>query len=83
MSTETLLVELGTEELPPKSLKQLALSFRDSIVQSLEQRELSHGEVQWLCKFCYFVCWVCCFGIMYLSVSPPPLTIQITQEKLD
>lgn len=47
MSTETLLVELGTEELPPKSLKQLALSFRDSIVQGLEQRELSHGEVQW------------------------------------
>jgi glycyl-tRNA synthetase beta chain len=47
MSTETLLVELGTEELPPKSLKQLALSFRDGIVQGLAQRELSHGEVQW------------------------------------
>ena len=47
MSTETLLVELGTEELPPKSLKQLALSFRDGIVQGLAQREFSHGEVQW------------------------------------
>ena len=47
MSTETLLVELGTEELPPKSLKQLALSFRDGIVQGLAQRELSHGQMQW------------------------------------
>ena len=37
MSTETLLIELGTEELPPKALKSLGLSFRDGIVAGLEQ----------------------------------------------
>ena len=47
MSTETLLVELGTEELPPKALKSLGLAFRDGIVDGLRQRELEHGEVQW------------------------------------
>ena len=47
MSTETLLVELGTEELPPKALKSLGLAFRDGIVDGLKQRELNHGEVQW------------------------------------
>ena len=47
MSTETLLIELGTEELPPKALKSLGLSFRDGIVAGLAERELAHGEVQW------------------------------------
>lgn len=47
MSTDTLLVELGTEELPPKALKSLGLAFRDGIVAGLAQRELPHGEVQW------------------------------------
>ncbi|MBI3068219.1 MAG: glycine--tRNA ligase subunit beta, partial [Betaproteobacteria bacterium] len=35
--TETLLVELLTEELPPKSLKTLAESFRESIAEDLER----------------------------------------------
>jgi glycyl-tRNA synthetase beta chain len=47
MSTDTLLVELGTEELPPKALKSLGLAFRDGIVAGLKQRELDHGNVQW------------------------------------
>ena len=47
MSTETLLVELGTEELPPKALKSLGLAFRDGIVDGLAERELAHGAVQW------------------------------------
>lgn len=47
MSTETLLVELGTEELPPKALKALALAFRDGITQGLTQRELAFGDVKW------------------------------------
>ena len=47
MSSDTLLVEIGTEELPPTSLKTLGLAFRDGIVSGLKQRELSHGEVQW------------------------------------
>lgn len=45
--TDTLLVELGTEELPPKSLKNLGLAFRDGILAGLGQRELSFGDVQW------------------------------------
>ncbi len=47
MSTETLLIELGTEELPPKALKSLGLAFRDGVVAGLAQRELGHGEVKW------------------------------------
>jgi glycyl-tRNA synthetase beta chain len=47
MSTDTLLIELGTEELPPKALKSLGLAFRDGIVAGLAQRELGHGDVQW------------------------------------
>ncbi|MEZ5502829.1 MAG: glycine--tRNA ligase subunit beta [Halioglobus sp.] len=47
MHTDTLLVELGTEELPPKALKSLGLAFRDGIVAGLAQRDLAHGEVQW------------------------------------
>ncbi len=47
MSTETLLVELGTEELPPKALKALALAFRDGVCQGLKQHTLGFGNVQW------------------------------------
>ncbi len=47
MNTETLLVELGTEELPPKALKSLGLAFRDGICAGLAQRELQFGEVRW------------------------------------
>ncbi|KAA1190561.1 glycine--tRNA ligase subunit beta [Pseudohalioglobus sediminis] len=47
MTTETLLIELGTEELPPKALKSLGLAFRDGIVTGLAGRELGHGEVRW------------------------------------
>ena len=42
-----LLVEIGTEELPPKALKSLGLAFRDGIVGGLDERELSHGDVRW------------------------------------
>ncbi len=47
MSTATLLVEIGTEELPPKALKALGLAFRDGVVSGLAQRDLGHGDVQW------------------------------------
>ena len=47
MATRDLLVELGTEELPPKALKSLGLAFRDGIVAGLEERELEHGAVRW------------------------------------
>ncbi|MEM9254472.1 MAG: glycine--tRNA ligase subunit beta [Pseudomonadota bacterium] len=47
MTTETLLVELGTEELPPKALRSLAEAFRDGICSGLEERKLAMGDVAW------------------------------------
>lgn len=47
MTTENLLIELGTEELPPKALKKLALGFRDGLVSQLESAELSFDSVEW------------------------------------
>ncbi len=47
MSTDTLLLEVGTEELPPKALKTLGLAFRDGVLAGLDQRELGHGTVRW------------------------------------
>jgi glycyl-tRNA synthetase beta chain len=47
VTTATLLVELGTEELPPKALKSLGLAFRDGIVRGLQERQLEFGAVQW------------------------------------
>ena len=43
MRTENLLIELGTEELPPKSLKQLGQSFADQFQLALEGAQLSFG----------------------------------------
>lgn len=39
------LVEIGTEELPPKSLLALSNAFTDAIVQGLLEAQLSHGDV--------------------------------------
>lgn len=47
MSKHSLLIELGTEELPPKALKKLAESFRDGIVSGLASHALDHGDVHW------------------------------------
>lgn len=40
-------VELGTEELPPKSLKKLALSFKDGFEAQLNAAALSFDEISW------------------------------------
>lgn len=45
--SEDLLIELGTEELPPTALKTLALAFKDGIESGLAEKRLSHGEVKW------------------------------------
>ncbi len=42
--TASLLVELLTEELPPKALARLGTSFADGIVQRLAARDLIEGE---------------------------------------
>ncbi|MGD9659700.1 MAG: glycine--tRNA ligase subunit beta [Porticoccaceae bacterium] len=45
MSTD-FLVEIGTEELPPKALLGLAEAFRNEIVSGLQKADLSFGEVR-------------------------------------
>lgn len=47
MRTENLLVELGSEELPPKALIQLGSSFADNIKDALSEAELGFTNVQW------------------------------------
>jgi len=47
MTTETLLIELGTEELPPKSLKALATTFFEQIKNQLDSAELHYEEIVW------------------------------------
>jgi len=47
MTTETLLIELGTEELPPKSLKTLATAFYDGIKSQLDSHDLSYADIKW------------------------------------
>ena len=45
MSTRDFLVELGTEELPPKALKNLSAAFTSGVEQGLRDLGLSFGEV--------------------------------------
>jgi glycyl-tRNA synthetase beta chain len=47
MTTETLLIELGTEELPPKSLKTLATGFYDGIKSQLDANDLAYSDIKW------------------------------------
>ena len=47
MTTETLLIELGTEELPPKSLKALATAFYDNIKSQLDSQDLTYSDIKW------------------------------------
>ncbi|MBM2829789.1 MAG: hypothetical protein HW411_579 [Gammaproteobacteria bacterium] len=41
------LVEIGTEELPPKSLKELAQNFADGVQHGLDAAVLNHGDIHW------------------------------------
>lgn len=41
-----LLIELGTEELPPKALKKLIKAFEAAIKQGLEKAELSFSDIR-------------------------------------
>jgi glycyl-tRNA synthetase beta chain len=45
IQTEAFLVEIGTEELPPKALKKLANAFASGIEAGLQEAELSYGDV--------------------------------------
>jgi glycyl-tRNA synthetase beta chain len=47
MSARDFLVEIGTEELPPKSLYALAAAFAQGIEKGLSAQGLAHGVVEW------------------------------------
>ena len=47
MTTKNFLVEIGTEELPPKALKTLATSFADNVEAELNQAGLSFDKIEW------------------------------------
>ena len=46
MSKQDFLVELGTEELPPKALLKLSKSFQAGVVEGLKKESLAHGQVK-------------------------------------
>jgi len=46
MATQDFLVELGTEELPPKALKPLSEAFTQGIQRGLEDAGISFGKVE-------------------------------------
>lgn len=46
MSAQDLLIELGTEELPPKSLETLRKAFENNLVNLLKDARLGHGGTQ-------------------------------------
>ena len=43
--TRNLLIEIGTEELPPKALKRLSNAFTQGIESGLMKAELAHGRI--------------------------------------
>ena len=47
MTDKTFLVEIGTEELPPKALRSLAESFAANLTAELDAANLPHGDVKW------------------------------------
>ncbi|MCL2893626.1 glycine--tRNA ligase subunit beta [Brenneria tiliae] len=47
MTDKTFLVEIGTEELPPKALRNLAESFAANFTAELDAAGLAHGDVKW------------------------------------
>ncbi len=44
---QDLLIEIGTEELPPTSLKRLATALHDEICNSLKEHDLNFAETKW------------------------------------
>ena len=47
MSQQTLVFELGSEELPPKALPKLAAALAQNITAGLNEAKLSFGQISW------------------------------------
>ena len=45
MSTRDFLVEIGTEELPPKALKTLSQAFGSGLEEGLKKQDLAYDAV--------------------------------------
>ena len=48
MNTDKLLIEIGTEELPPKALRNLATAFADNTKAELEKLDLAFDNITWM-----------------------------------
>lgn len=46
LNTHQLLIEIGTEELPPKNLRTLANAFLENMAKALTEAELKFGDIQ-------------------------------------
>jgi glycyl-tRNA synthetase beta chain len=46
MSKQDLLIEIGTEELPPKALKKLSAAFEQGVMNGLQQAELEYQGIK-------------------------------------
>ncbi len=44
MEKHDFILELGTEELPPKLLRKLSYSLRDNLVAELENTRIGNGK---------------------------------------
>ena len=51
MSTADLLIEIGTEELPPSSLKSLGESFLAASLAKLAEAGIAHVDGHWIRQF--------------------------------
>jgi glycyl-tRNA synthetase beta chain len=47
MRIDNLLIEIGTEELPPKSLAKLAIAFKDNIFTEFTDNDFTFKQVNW------------------------------------
>jgi len=47
MSAETLLIEIGTEELPPTSLRTLGEALHREVIARLDEARIAHGASRW------------------------------------
>ncbi|WP_439106627.1 glycine--tRNA ligase subunit beta [Congregibacter sp.] len=47
MSQQSLLLEIGCEELPSSSLEQLGVALHEQLIAKLAEKGLSHGETHW------------------------------------
>ena len=71
MNTDTLLIEIGTEELPPKAVKQLGEIFTAQVAEQLQEQQFSFNQ-----KTAFFTPRRLALTIEGLSSRQPDQTIE-------